>query len=555
MEKAQEREAGAENQTMHTAIPSGPDTPDAKLAAADSALARGEMERARELAQSASTDARSRGDIRSEAHALSCLAHCDRIDSRLRRAAETSRQAAQLFEQLGDADGEAKALMTLAQVSMLLGRNEEAVEAALLSVRLCSLKSPQPLSALALNSLGLAYSWSGDHERAHTTLETAVDVARKCEPPISVYQPRLNQVWVEASRLVDERYHTGSMKSLQRLAGFMNECLALEKAGLGLAPMPGLQSIGRTISLASQGLVLIWQGSLAEAEAALESAKQSLPIELTWRSAFVIWCTAELAWAQGDLALAVRRLAEMKDMALAVDHERLACRAHLLLMQVHELQGNHEAVLREHRALRMREQRVVADGLGSREALVSWRLGARQSERHLQQALVASRQFERWSLEDALTGIANRRHFEQTLAEAIQAGVAPDTALSVAMVDVDRFKSVNDRFSHRVGDRVLKTIAALISANVRDKDLPARWAGDEFVVLFRETTRESALDICARIRAAVVDFDWDSVAPGLQMSVTIGLGEVQAGDTAESVLHRSDQSMYGGKSGVAATLA
>jgi diguanylate cyclase (GGDEF)-like protein len=221
-------------------------------------------------------------------------------------------------------------------------------------------------------------------------------------------------------------------------------------------------------------------------------------------------------------------------------------------MQVHELQGKHEAVLREHRALRMRELRVVADGLGSREALVSWRLGARQSERHLQQALVASRQFERWSLEDALTGIANRRHFEQTLAEAIQAAAAPDTALTVAMVDVDKFKSVNDRFSHRVGDRVLKTIAALIGANVRDKDLPARWAGDEFVVLFRETTRESAQDICARIRSAVVDFDWDSVAPGLRMSVTIGLGEVQAGDTAESVLHRSDQSMYGGKSEAAA---
>lgn len=533
---------------MHTAIPNDPDTPGAKLAAADGALARGDVERARELAQSALTDARSRTDTLSEAHALSYLSHCDRIDSRLRRAAETSRQAAQLFEQLGDADGEAKALMTLAQVSMLLGRNEEAVEAALLSVRLCGLRSPRPLAALALNSLGLAYSWSGDHERAHTTLESAVDVARRCEPPISVYQPRLNQVWVEASRLVDERYHTGSMTSLQRLADLMAECLALEKTGQGVAPMPGLQSIGRTLSLASQGLVLIWQGRLTQAEAALESAVQSLPIELTWRGAFVTWCTAELAWARGDLALAVRKLAEMKEMALAVDHERLACRAHLLLMQVHELQGNHEAALREHRALRMREQRVVADGLGSREALVSWRLGARQSERHLQQALVASRQFERWSLEDALTGIANRRHFEQSLAEAIQGAVAPATALCVAMVDVDKFKSVNDRFSHRVGDRVLKTIAALIGASVRDKDLPARWAGDEFVVLFRETTWEAAQDICARIRSAVAGFDWDSVAPGLQMSVTIGLGEVQAGDTAESVLHRSDQSMYGGKS-------
>jgi diguanylate cyclase (GGDEF)-like protein len=195
----------------------------------------------------------------------------------------------------------------------------------------------------------------------------------------------------------------------------------------------------------------------------------------------------------------------------------------------------------------LREQRVVADGLGSRESLVSWRLGARQSERHLQQALVASKQFERWSLEDALTGIANRRHFEQALAAAIQPAAGSDIRLSVAMVDVDRFKTVNDRFGHSVGDRVLKTIAALVSAHVREKDLPARWAGDEFVVLFIGATREAAQEICERIRSAIADFQWDSVAPGLRMSVTIGLSEVQAGDTAESVLHRSDQSMYGAK--------
>jgi diguanylate cyclase (GGDEF)-like protein len=531
---------------MQIALPSDPDT---RLAAADEALTDGSVERARALAQSVLADARDRDDKRSEARALACLAHCDRIDSRLRRAAETSREASRLFEQLGDAEGESKALMTLAQVSMLLGRNEEAVEAALLSVQLCNLDSPQPFAALALNSLGLAYSWSGDHDRAYATLEAAVEVARRCEPAISVNQPRLNQVWVEASRLVDERYHTGSMKSTRRLADLMDECIALEKAGSGVAPMPGLQAIGRTLSLTSQGLVLIWQGHLDSARSVLESAARSLAGTLTWRNAFVRWSVAELAWAEGDLALTVRELTEMKELALAVDHEQLACRAHLLLMHVFELQGNPEGALREYRALRVREKRVVADGLGSRESLVSVRLGARQSERHLKQALVVSKQFERWSLEDALTGIANRRHFGQTLAEEIQAAAAPGRALSVAMVDVDKFKSVNDRFGHGVGDRVLKTIAALICTNVRERDLPARWAGDEFVVLFKEASREVAQEICVRIRSAVAGFQWDSVAPGLQVSVTIGLSDVQSGDTAESLLHRSDQSMYSAKAG------
>jgi diguanylate cyclase (GGDEF)-like protein len=272
--------------------------------------------------------------------------------------------------------------------------------------------------------------------------------------------------------------------------------------------------------------------------------------QLTWLSPFVRWCAAELAWTEGHLALAIAELKEMKNMALAVDHGQLACRAHLLLVQVYQQQGENEAAFDEHRALRLRERRAIAEGLSSRESLVSWRLGVRQSERHLQQALVESKQFERWSLEDALTGIANRRHFEKNLEKAIQAAVAPDRALSVAMVDVDKFKSVNDRFGHGVGDRVLKTIAALVSAHVRDKDLPARWAGDEFVVLFSEAPRDVAEDICARIRLAVSGFEWEAVAPGLRMSVTIGLSEVGPGDTAESVLNRSDKAMYGAKSEV-----
>jgi diguanylate cyclase (GGDEF)-like protein len=110
-----------------------------------------------------------------------------------------------------------------------------------------------------------------------------------------------------------------------------------------------------------------------------------------------------------------------------------------------------------------------------------------------------------------------------------------------------RFKTVNDRFTHSTGDRVLKTIAAIMSSEVRENDLPARWAGDEFVILFDGATELTARQVCERIKIAVASFDWHSVAPGLAMSVTIGLSEVAANDTAESALHRSDESMYRAK--------
>jgi len=290
--------------------------------------------------------------------------------------------------------------------------------------------------------------------------------------------------------------------------------------------------------------VAVWQGNLGLGRSKIDEAARSLSKVTTWLDSFVRWCSAELAWANKDWALAESELVEMKKLALVVEHEQLACRAHLLLIQVFELQGRNEEARSEHRALRRRERRVVAEGMNSRDSLVTWRLGARQSERHLQQALVASRQFERWSLEDALTGIANRRYFERSLATRLQAPRQADRPLTVAMVDVDKFKSVNDRFTHLVGDRVLKTIAAVLASQVRENDLLARWAGDEFVILFADASEPEARQVCDRIRAAVASFDWESIAPGLRMTVSIGLSEARPGESAEAIVGRSDRSMY-----------
>ena len=525
-----------------------PDTPEAALQAAAAALDAGHAPRAREIAQAVLRRAQGH-DRHVEAQALASLAHVDRVDSRLRRASEASRRAAQLFEQLGDMQGEANALTTLAHVCMLLGRNDEAVEAALLCVRLSEANPPRPQTVLAHNCLGLAYSWSGDHDRGDASLETAVQAAQRCAPALSIYQPRLNQMWVEASRLLDERYQAGTMRSLERLEALAGECRALEAAGKGRPVLPGLQSMARTISHASISLLAAWQGDFGAAQNAVDAATCSLGGNVTWLDSFVRWGAAEIAWARGDWPTTEQELTEMRELALAVEHEQLACRAHLLLAQVCELQGKHEQAQREQRALRRRERRVVAEGVSSREAVVAWQLDARQSERRLRQALLASKQFERWSLEDALTGIANRRHFEQTLAQRLAAAAAAGRPLTVAMVDVDKFKAVNDRFTHRVGDRVLKTIAAIIASQVREDDLPARWAGDEFTVLFDDATEALARPICDRIRLAIAGFDWESVAPGLRMSVSIGLSQAHSGDSAESLLQRSDESMYRVKAG------
>ena len=513
------------------------------------ALDAGELQTARELAQSVLIAAKVGNEFSQQAHALACLAHCDRISSRLRRASETSRKAARLFERVGETAGEANALTTLAQVSMLLGRNDEAVEAALLGIHLCRADALPAQAVAAYDALGVAYCWGGNFERAKEALEESISIAGHCRPPVSSYLPRMNLAWVEASRLVEERYQLGEMPAPLALRALVRDFKRLETQLDGITLSPSPLPPGGTISQVLEGVLACWQGRLDEARRCADLAIRALSGTVTWLDALAHWLVAEIAWTERDWATAERALREMKGDALLVEHEQLACVGHLLLCQVLEAQGKHEDAQREHRALRQRERRVSSESLSSREAVVTWQMGARLSAQHLQQALQASKRFEQWSYEDGLTGIANRRYFEQVLAQRFAATEPSRRRLTLLMIDVDRFKAINDTYGHQAGDKVLKALAQLLAEAVRDEDLPARLAGDEFVVLLDEADGEVGAEIGARIRAAIQRHDWGAVAPGLAVTVSLGLAVAGEGDTVESLLLRSDRSMYTAKPG------
>ncbi|MEO5733960.1 MAG: GGDEF domain-containing protein [Rubrivivax sp.] len=529
------------------------DSAEDALSQADLALHDGCHPDARALAQSVLIAARSTGDLQLEARALSCLARSDSLGSRLRRAADTARRAAQLFQRLGDAEGETVVQNTLSHACMLLGRNDEAIEAALLSASLGDAAQPTAAMVAAHNCLGMAYCWSGNHDRSNAALDAAVHMAARCTPALSPYPSRLNQLWVEAARLADLRYHSGSMGGLQPMGRLIQECRRLEQLGVHSASGAAERPAMRTISTSMKGLFAAWRGDVANARLYADRALGSLGGTVTWLDALARWVVAEGAWSEGDWAAAEHGFEEMRASAVTAEHEQLACLAHLLQVQVLELQGKHARACTEMRLLRARERRALAEGVASREAAVRWQLGARQSELSLEQALEAAKRFERWSLEDPLTGMANRRAFERALTERLPAAVADGRSLSVAMVDVDRFKSVNDTHSHQIGDRVLQSVASVLSSSVREGDIAARLAGDEFVMLFSDADAAAATEICERIAAAVAGFDWESLASGLQVTISIGVSQAVEGDTIDTLVHRSDASMYSVKSGWAPT--
>jgi diguanylate cyclase (GGDEF)-like protein len=132
----------------------------------------------------------------------------------------------------------------------------------------------------------------------------------------------------------------------------------------------------------------------------------------------------------------------------------------------------------------------------------------------------------RHALEDPLTGLGNRRSAERRLG-AMRLGVEP---MSLAVVDVDRFKEVNDGASHTHGDAVLRRVADLLREHSRTGDEVYRWAGDEFLVVLPTATQAQAVVVMERLRAAVAAADWTDLQVREPVTVSVGVATAAAGD-------------------------
>ncbi len=174
------------------------------------------------------------------------------------------------------------------------------------------------------------------------------------------------------------------------------------------------------------------------------------------------------------------------------------------------------------------------------------RVGMLRQARQREEQEQARRLTESALMHDPLTGLANRRRFDQLMVD-LDTGRLPEPAV-LLLIDVDRFKAVNDLHSHTVGDQVLREIAAVLKAHCRSGDVPIRYAGDEFVI-FLQADLDAARSIADRIRAAVRDTDLHHVAPGLRVSVSIGATALRPDMTARQLFDEADTNLYRAKRG------
>lgn len=151
---------------------------------------------------------------------------------------------------------------------------------------------------------------------------------------------------------------------------------------------------------------------------------------------------------------------------------------------------------------------------------------------------------------DALTGIANRRALDGRLTRDVQSARTAGSALSVLMIDLDEFKSINDSCGHATGDDVLRLVAGALRKGVRPRDLAARFGGDEFVVILPGSTKRAAAFVAERLRDAVSRLDVRA-PDGTRVSVTSSFGVAEFDPSAhaspEALLADADQALYDAK--------
>ncbi len=158
-------------------------------------------------------------------------------------------------------------------------------------------------------------------------------------------------------------------------------------------------------------------------------------------------------------------------------------------------------------------------------------------------------ELEKLATRDQLTGLYNRRFADSYLDGRIEEFHRYRREFSIALIDLDHFKRINDFQSHEVGDQVLQRVASILAARCRQTDVVARYGGEEFLLCFPEADSVTVSDICEQLRHAVAGADWSDLGEGISVSMSAGVTEMRAGLTRSALVNAADHKLYEAKNG------
>jgi diguanylate cyclase (GGDEF)-like protein len=497
---------------------------------------------------------RAAGDSLTLARVHGALATGYQYAGRNKDSLQTYHAAIQLLEQIPGAEEElAKALSMAAITLVRLGEPSEALHLVTRALDVVPACQPSAGAFCVWNNLGVVYESLKDFPQAISTTERALALAERLG--------RADMVAYSASNVM--LYRLGYGLELEQQTRHAEAVQQIEPALAAFAGharrygWDGNDRLAPTLAIAASDAYLVLGDARAArvaAEIGLEAARRA---DLQREQAQLWLNLVAVERAENDLAAALRHAQAALQLVQEMGEPELLARCHLEASRLHEAAGAFRDALHHHQQYHAQREALLRALSDSRSQALSIRLGnevarleaellrLRTAEleddcRHLASEAL---QLVRAANEDSLTGLGNRRYFESRLHE-LRDGCPTLPPMAVAIADVDHFKRINDGYSHAVGDAVLQRIGALFRQHCRPQDVVARFGGEEFVIAFAGIPPEQALRASERLRAAIQTYDWGTVAPGLAVTISIGLAEFPADIPFEQALAEADRALY-----------
>jgi diguanylate cyclase (GGDEF)-like protein len=451
------------------------------------------------------------------AEASNCLAGVYRSMGNTHTALSYLENALRTYESLGSFDQQMPLKMNMGVLLQDLGRHEEAISYFEGALQLLA-NSPQSTRKLELDSnLAMSLLELGNPEAARDLL---LDVLNQAN------QQQLEQL--EVRNLVNLGEVYAKLEAYPQALEVLGHALTLIESGIA--------SEGKAYCLLNIATV---QKNVSDWEAALDSLKQA----------------QEVAEEQKIVPILVKIAFAQYEIYKQQDQPQLALSAFETYHRIYEQQRQHNAE-QELRLFTLERdfEKTVAEAEISRlktvelaELLHEVQLANQAKAKLLEELGVKTRELEIMAKQDGLTGVYNRHFLEQTLDLELQKAKQGKYALSIALLDIDNFKQVNDQFSHQIGDQVLVIVGQLMRNCIRSRDIAARYGGEEFVLALPRASIEQSSEICERLRKSIEHHPWQQLHPDLRITISIGISANTSVDNHEKLLHLADTQMYRAK--------
>ena len=265
--------------------------------------------------------------------------------------------------------------------------------------------------------------------------------------------------------------------------------------------------------------------------------------------------------AQFDAA--IENLKQALEIAEEIDIKRLRYQSHQSLAEAYKQIGDFEAALFHYEQFheyketifnaeadqRVKHLEIIHQVQNAKKDSEIYRLRNVELQQEIEERKKVQLALEQLATTDALTGLFNRRHFYYLAEREFNRAVRYHHSLSLIMIDIDHFKTVNDAYGHLVGDRVLVEIADRIRRALRGSDVPARYGGEEFVIVLPNTELEQAHQVASRIWEAIAQKPIETDKANIYISASLGVSHMIKGEakSIEVLLDWADQALYQAK--------